>query len=71
MAFSSVVRSTLDSVSRMDMDINSSWDNFCFPKATAPLVTMIHSAPLFWISETCSMMAANLPRARPWPSALR
>ena len=37
--------STLLMVSRMDMDMSSSWDNFCFPNATAPLVTMMHSAP--------------------------
>ena len=34
------------------------------------LVTMIHSAPEFWISDTCSTIAASLPRARPCPSAL-
>ena len=34
------------------------------------LVTMMHSAPEFWISETCSTMAASLPSARPCPSAL-
>ena len=37
--------STLLMVSLMDMDMSSSWDNFCFPNATAPLVTMMHSAP--------------------------
>ena len=60
----------LDSVSRMDMDMSSSCASFCLPNATAPLVTRMHSLPMFWISEICSMMAARRPRAMPCPSSL-
>ena len=65
MLFSSLLRSTLkqnhekkyewkmshlDRVSLIDMDMSNSCPSFCFPKATAPLVTTMHSLPWFWIS---------------------
>jgi len=57
-------------VSLIDIDIKSSWVSFCLPKATAPLVTMIHSRPSIWHSATCSTMDARRPRARPCSSSL-
>ena len=42
--------SHLDRVSLIDMDMSNSCPSFCFPKATAPLVTTMHSLPWFWIS---------------------
>uniref|UniRef100_A0A2M4C847 Putative secreted protein n=1 Tax=Anopheles marajoara TaxID=58244 RepID=A0A2M4C847_9DIPT len=58
-----------DSVSRIDSDISSSWVSFCLPKATAPLVTIIHSRPSTWYSATCSTIEASRPRARPCSSS--
>lgn len=58
------------SVSRIERDIKSSWCNFCFPKATAPLVTIIHSLPSIWHSATCSTIDAKRPKASPCSSSL-
>lgn len=58
------------SVSRIDRDMSNSCVSFCLPKATAPLVTMMHSRPSFWHSATCSTMEAKRPRARPCSSSL-
>lgn len=50
--FTSRVWSVGDKVSLMESDISNSWVNFCLPKATAPLVTIIHSLPSFCASAT-------------------
>lgn len=62
--------SLCDRVSLIDSDISSSCVSFCRPKATAPLVTMIHSRPSWWHSATCSTIEARRPNARPLPSSL-
>lgn len=57
--------------SRLDFSVKKIYTcrSFCLPKATAPLVIIIHSRPLFWSSATCSTMDASRPRASPWPSS--
>ena len=68
--FTSFVFPPADIVSRMLIDIISSWLSFCLPNATAPLVIITHSWPEFWSSATCSTMEARRPKARPLPSSL-
>lgn len=63
--YTSRVWSLGDNVSRIDNDISSSCVSFCLPKATAPLVTIIHSRPSKWHSATCSTIDANRPSAKP------
>lgn len=53
----------------MERDISNSCVSFCLPKATAPLVTMMHSRPSIWHSATCSTIEANRPRASPCSSS--